>query len=145
MTSAPAIGFEYQPPRLLRMALIGIAALALWSIVLSGLPLYGQALLAAVVLTAAVQALRRLSRYPVAAAGWAADNQWTLHLASGDDVTASLLSFRALGAFVLLRLHSPELGVQTLLLGLDNSDADIRRRLRMRLATLQADEALPRL
>jgi toxin CptA len=32
-----------------------------------------------------------------------------------------------------------------LLLGPDNSDADIRRRLRMRLAIMQADAALPRI
>ncbi len=145
MPSAPAIGFEYRPSRLLRRALSGVVALALLCIGLSALPLYAEALLAAVVLVATWRALRQMARGPIVAAGWDADQQWTLHLSSHDDVAATLLSFRALGAFVLLRLRAPGLGVQTLLLGPDNSDADIRRRLRMRLATMQADEALPRL
>jgi len=56
-----------------------------------------------------------------------------------------LTSFRVLGSFVLLRLSTAGQGVQVLLLAPDNSDADIRRRLRMRLATVQPGEAVPRL
>ena len=47
--------------------------------------------------------------------------------------------------FVLLRLRTAEQGAQALLLAPDNSDADIRRRLCMRLATVQPGEAVPRL
>jgi toxin CptA len=50
-----------------------------------------------------------------------------------------------LGVVVLLRLQTAEQGMQVLLLAPDNSDADIRRRLRMRLATVQPGEAVPRL
>ena len=145
MPSVPAIGFEYQPPRLLRGAVCAMAALALLSISLSALPPWGNVVLATAVIAATLQTVRRLRRNPVVAAGWGADNLWTLRLASGDDAAATLLSFRALGGFVLLRLHVPELGAQALLLGPDNSDADIRRRLRMRLAIVQVDEALPRI
>ena len=68
-----------------------------------------------------------------------------MHLTDHEDVPATLASFRVFGAFVLLRLQTAEQGMQVLLLALDNSDADIRRRLRMRLATVQPGEAVPRL
>ena len=145
MPSAPAIGFEYRPSRQLHRAVIVVAALALLAIGLSALPWWGKVVLAAGVLAATWQAARKLRRNPVVAAGWGADDLWTLRVVSGDDVAATLLSFRVLGAFVLLRLRAPGLGVPALLLGPDNSDADIRRRLRVRLATKQADEALPRM
>ncbi|CAM5226814.1 Toxin CptA OS=Rhodanobacter lindaniclasticus OX=75310 GN=B1991_15225 PE=4 SV=1 [Rhodanobacter lindaniclasticus] len=45
---------------------------------------------------------------------------------------------------MLLRMQSAQHGICMLLLAPDNSDADIRRRLRMRLATMEPDEALPR-
>lgn len=145
MPSAPAIGFECRPPRLLRRAVVAMAVLALLSVGWSGLPWWGKLGLAVVVLAATWQTVRQLPRHRVVAAGWGADGQWTLRLVSGADVAATLLSFRVLGAFVLLRLRVPGLGVQALLLGPDNSDADIRRRLRMRLAIMQADAALPRI
>lgn len=145
MTSAPAIGFEYRPSRVLREGYLGVATLSLVAISLSALPWWGKALLALFVLAAVWRAWPRLVHAPVIAAGWSADDQWTLRLASSDEVAATLVSFRVLGAFVLLRLHAPELGVQSLLLCADNSDIDLRRRLRMRLATVQLAEALPRI
>lgn len=145
MTSAPAIGFEYRPSRLLRRVLVLVAALALLAIALSALPTWLRLLLAAAVSLATWRSLRRLATGPVVAAGWNAGDSWTLHLADHEDVPATLASFRVLGTFVLLRLRTAERGVQVLLLAPDNSDADIRRRLRMRLATIQAGEALPRL
>ena len=145
MTSAPAIGFEYRPSRLLRRMLILVAALAVLAVVLSALAAWLKLLLVATASLTTWHALRRLATNPIAAAGWSADDAWTLRLADHEDVPATLASFRVLGAFVLLRLQTAERGVQVLLLGPDNSDADIRRRLRMRLATIQPGEAMPRL
>lgn len=145
MTSAPAIGFEYRPSPWLRRVLVLAAALALLAVALSALSVWLQLLLAMLVVLATWQARRRLAACPVVAAGWSAGHAWTLRLRDHADVPATLASFRVLGAFVLLRLHTAERGVQVLLLAPDNSDADIRRRLRMRLATLQPGEALPRL
>jgi toxin CptA len=62
-------------------------------------------------------------------------------MTSQDDVAATLLACRVLGGFVLLRLRAADRGAHTLLLGPDNADADIRRRLRMRLATRRVDQA----
>lgn len=145
MTSAPAIGFEYRPSRLLRRALILLAVLALLAVLLSAVPDWLKLLLVLLVSVATWRVLRRLATAPVTAAGWSTDAAWTLHLHNDEDVPATLASFRVLGAFVLLRLQTVEQGAQVLLLTPDNSDADIRRRLRMRLATMQPEEALPRL
>jgi toxin CptA len=81
----------------------------------------------------------------IVAAGWDAESDWILHMVDNEGVPAELASFRVLGVFVLLRLRTADRGVHTLLLAPDNSDADIRRRLRMRLATVTPGEALPRL
>ena len=145
MTSAPAIGFEYRPSRRLQQSLIAVAALALLALALCGLAGWLKLLLAAGALGATWLSIRRLAASPVRAAGWSIDAGWTLHLHPQQDVPATLASFRALGSLVLLRLRTADRGVQVLLLAPDNSDADIRRRLRMRLATLQPGEALPRL
>jgi toxin CptA len=145
MTSAPAIGFEYRPSLLLRRALVLVATLALQAVALCALSPWLKLLLAVAVLLMTWQSVRRLAVTPIAAAGWSADNGWTLRMADHEDVPAMLASFRILGAFILLRLQTVERGVQVLLLGPDNSDADIRRRLRMRLATMQPDEAVSRL
>jgi toxin CptA len=145
MTSAPAIGFEYRPSRLLPRALIAVAMLAALAVMLSALDLWLKLLLLLTVLAATWRAIRRFAANPIAAAGWSADNAWTLRLLDHEDVPATLASFRVLGALVWLRLQTAERGAQVLLLAPDNSDADIRRRLRMRLATMQPDEAVPRL
>lgn len=144
MTSAPAIGFEYRPSRLLRRTLVFVAALVMLAVALSALAIWLKGLLVLAVAVATWRSLRRMAMEPVAAAGWSADDGWTLRLADHEDLPAMLASFRVLGTFVLLRLRTAEQGVRVLLLAPDNSDADIRRRLRMRLAALQPDQALPR-
>ncbi len=144
MTSAPAIGFEYRPSPGYRFVLIGVAALAVLALLLCALAGWLKILLSLAVLVAAVRTVRRIAQSPVSAAGWAADDSWTLHMSSHDDVPATLASFRVLGALVLLRLKTAKHGKHSLLLTPDNSDADIRRRLRMRLATLQSDESSAR-
>ncbi|TPG08365.1 hypothetical protein EAH88_12100 [Rhodanobacter glycinis] len=145
MTSAPAIGFEYRPSRLLPRGLIIVAALAVLAVMSCALEPWLKLLLVVAALAATWHSVRRLAANPIAAAGWSADNAWTLRLLDHEDVPATLASFRVLGAFVLLRLQTAERGAQIVLLAPDNSDADIRRRVRMRLATMQPDEAVPRL
>jgi toxin CptA len=145
MTSAPAIGFEYRPSHWLRRAVVATAILAALAIVLCALAFWLKVLLLAIVLLATAQHVWTSARPLVAAAGWGADNSWTLRLADHEDVPARLASFRVLGGWVLLRLCAAQRGTHVLLLAPDNSDADIRRRLRMRLATVQQEEAVPRI
>jgi len=137
MRSAPAIGFEYRPSRLLRHAVATAAVLAALAVMLSGLALVAKGCLLGVVVLAAGCALRRMARPSLAAAGWNADGSWSLRTIAHDDLPATLVAFRVLGGFIVLRLRTAEHGTHALLLAPDNSDADIRRRLRMRLATAQ--------
>jgi len=139
MTSAPAIGFEYRPSPGIRWALVAVAVLTLLALTLSAVAWWMKLALAIVVLTASFRCVRRMAQLPVSAAGWGAYDIWTVHLIPHEDVSATLGSFRVLGVFVLLRLKTAAHGTMTLLLAPDNSDTDIRRRLRMRLATLQPD------
>ncbi|HEY0197967.1 MAG TPA: protein YgfX [Rhodanobacter sp.] len=136
MTSAPAIGFEYSPSRWLPRVSVAVAVLALLALVLCALALWIKLLLIALVLLATWRSMRATSVSVVAAVGLSGDNDWTLRLTTYDDVPATLASFRVLGAFVLLRLHTTSVGTQVVLLAPDNSDADTRRRLRMRLAAM---------
>ena len=145
MTSAPAIGFEYRPSCWLPRLLLAVAILAMLAVLLSGLSWWLKTALFVAVALVAHRAMRRWSASPVRAAGWSGEGGWSLRLADHSDLPASLASFRVLGACILLRLRAAPLGEQVLLLAPDNSDADIRRRLRMRLATIQLGEAVPRL
>jgi toxin CptA len=144
MTSAPAIGFDYSPSRLLPRCLVMVAALAAVAVLACALPAWLRVAMVSAVVLATWHACRRLAVTPVTAAGWSAETGWTLHTVDGEDHPASLASFRVLGDFLLLRMQSVPCGSCMLLLAPDNSDADIRRRLRMRLATMQPGEALPR-
>jgi toxin CptA len=145
MTSAPAIVFEYRPSRVFRRLLIVIAIPVVLALALCALAPWLKWLLVAGALLATGQSVRKTTNSPVVAAGWSADNSWTAHLASHEDLPAVLASYRVLGMFVLLRLQMVEQGVQVLLLAPDNSNVDIRRRPRMRMATIQPGKAAPRL
>ncbi|RUL66223.1 hypothetical protein EKH79_05960 [Dyella dinghuensis] len=137
MTSAPAIGFEYRPSRWPGRLFIAVSVIAVLAVVLSGMPSWGQVCVALGVAIACRLALRQL-RSPVNAAGWAHSSGWTLRGLDATDEPASLHSFKVMGSLVLLRLSSPRYGKLSLWLMPDNSDADIRRRLRMRLAVMKA-------
>jgi toxin CptA len=140
MTSAPAIGFEYRPSRWLFVAPTLVALLGCAAVAASGLPFYAQAASIALVACLWFGTVRRQSA-AISAVAWSPASGWSVHGEQGFDDPALLLSHRILGPFVLLRLASPHFGKMALWLGPDNSDADIRRRLRMRLAVLRADPA----
>jgi toxin CptA len=113
-----------------------MAALAVIAILASGVSLLPKLLLVASVPIIWALAIRNQS-ISVTAVGWSPDRGWSLHNANGEDEPATLLSFRVLGAFILLRIAGDKSGRVALWFAPDNSDADIRRRLRMRLAMLQ--------
>lgn len=140
MTSAPAIGFDYRPSRLPGRLLATVVALALGAIALSGAPLVLKLGLAAGTLVLGRAAARRSRRSRVAGVGCGPDG-WAIYRADRSRLGARLASCRVVGPFVLLRLATDD-AVEALLLAPDNSDRDIRRRLRMRLAT-QAPAPIP--
>jgi toxin CptA len=135
MTSAPAIGFEYRPSYWLGRLLWAVSALAMLAIWLSGIPWMLRLWLALVLLAVAWRTIKRVAHSPVTAAGWSRESGWSLRMAGNEDVAATLQASRAVGASVVwLRFQAPGHGNLSVLLAPDNSDADIRRRLRMRLA-----------
>ncbi len=152
MSSAPAIGFEYRPSRSLPAATLVMTVLAMLAIALCALPLMAKLTAFAVVAAATGMTLRRLSRNPVQAVGCGlggtgagdddvnGDGAWNLRLRDVGNVPATLASWRVIGGFVLLCLRTSTHGVHTVLLGTDNADADLRRRLRMRLAVQHGGE-----
>jgi toxin CptA len=135
MRSAPAIGFEYRPSRWPARLFAVVTGLAVLAIMTSGMPLLARIALALASAATCVHAIRRL-HLSIYAVGWASQSGWTLRGVDGADDAATLVSFRILRQLVLLRLASVRYGKLTLWLMPDNTDADIRRRLRMRLAVL---------
>jgi toxin CptA len=139
MTSAPAIGFECRPSRWLGRLLLFASSLAVVAAWLSASPWPAKLLATIAVAVALRQTSVRWSSMPLAAAGWARDGSWTLQMPVGEDVSATLASFRVVGEQVIwLRWTLPGRRHVALLLAPDNSDSDIRRRLRMRLAQVEA-------
>jgi len=143
MTSAPAIGFEYRPSRWVPRLFGAMTSLALISIAVSGAPVAVRIALMLASITLCIHTVHRL-RLPIYAVGWANRSGWTLRGLDGADDAAALVSFRVMRQVVLLRLVSERYGKLTLWLMPDNSDSDIRRRLRMRLAVLANDTERPR-
>jgi toxin CptA len=139
MTSAPAIGFEYRHSRRAQRLLVAVTALTLLALVLSGFSGWFRLALSLGAIAACGRALRRL-RLPVVAVGWSGRSGWSLHGRDGADEPATLLSHKVMRTAILLRLASHRHGKLTLWLMPDNTDADTRRRLRMRLALLRADQ-----
>jgi toxin CptA len=135
MTSAPAIGFEYRSSRWVPRLFVAVTCLTVVAVMASGGPVLMRVVLASVLVAVCSQAIRRL-QLPIYAVGWASRSGWTLRGLDGADDAAALLSFRIVGQLVLLRLVSGRYGKLTLWLMPDNTDADIRRRLRMRLAVV---------
>lgn len=142
MTSAPAIGFEYRPSRAFERVLAGMTALAGVAVWLSAMPWWGCLIASVALATALLVEGRRRRRGVVRAAVWTSDGSWLLRQATSDDAPATLLSSRVLAGCLWLHLQTASRKPVFLLLAPDNSGADLRRRLRMRLvATRAADPA----
>lgn len=143
MTSAPAIGFEYRSSRWLGRLLLLVSLIAVLATWMSAVPWVAKLIVTVGVPLACWRTRMRFSDRWVQAAGCARDGGWNVRMRSGDDIQATLASFRVIGEkIVWLRLSLPGQRHALLLLAPDNSDADIRRRLRMRLAQIEASGTL---
>ncbi|HEX5306671.1 MAG TPA: hypothetical protein VFW82_11365 [Dyella sp.] len=132
MTSAPAIGFEYNPSRWLQRLRWVVAGLAWLSLKLSGISLVTQIGLGLLLIAGLGFAQWRRASAPTAV-GWHPASGWTLRMADGSDVAVTLRSFRVLAGCIVLNLTGGSARHDLWLLP-DNSDPDTRRRVRMRLA-----------
>lgn len=141
MTSAPPIGFEYRGSRLLMLALVAVAVLAVMAIFNSALPNLLRIALAVLVAASAGGSLVRLFRPRVCSVLWRADG--SAHLGLRDtvlkpagEVGAELHAAHVLGPLITLKLRWPDHARATLWLLPDNLDPDTRRRLRIRLQSM---------
>ncbi len=136
MPSAPTINFEVRASRWLRLAVVVMALLALVAVIVSRLPWPVQVVVCVLVVAYAAASVRKLGRLPLRTVGWHADDRCDLHLADGHDTSATLVGGRVLGPLIVLRLRWADGGHCALTLLPDSVDADVRRRLRMRLSAL---------
>jgi len=134
MPSATAIAFDYRPSRRLQAAVVAVALLAGISLALSALSLALAVALAVAVALYAATALWRLRRHDGWRVAWHDAGHWSLARNAVATQTAELRDASVRGDWIVLRLRLGDGRTLPLVLASDNSDADLRRRLRVRLA-----------
>ena len=139
MKSATAIAFEYRPSRWLAAAIVLIALLALIALALSGINPWMKLALAGAACLYAGYALWRFLRASARRVAWHEAGHWRVQSANGEEHVAELRHAVVVGPLIVLNLR---IGAATISLPLlpDNCVADLRRRLRVRLA--RADTAV---
>ncbi|HQW76135.1 MAG TPA: hypothetical protein PLJ77_04545 [Dokdonella sp.] len=134
MKSAPAIAFDYRPSRRVAIAVVGVAALAILAVFLSGLSLGMRLVLALAALVLTVLALGKHLRPRIRRVAHGAGG-WLLVDGEGNECSARLVAHVQRGNLLLLDFQAGNpLRQQRVLLTGDNSDADLRRRLILVLA-----------
>jgi hypothetical protein len=135
--SAPLIDLELRPSRRLAAFLILAHGLAAAAVLAAGAPLWLRLSLAVAVAGSLFYQLRAgvMGRGAIRRAVWYPDGEWAVIDARGRSLAADLLpGVVSLPWLVLLRLKPLRGGrVRTLLLASDSADADVLRRLRVRL------------
>jgi len=134
MKSAPAIAFDYAPSRALSAAIVGMTLLALAALALSGVPLWPKVAIAVAACAYAGHALRRFWLLSVRRVAWHAAGHWRIADSDGAEHVADLEHAVVRGAWIVLRLRRSDGRRLALILAPGNSDAELRRRLRVRLA-----------
>lgn len=147
MRTAPAIGFDYRPSRLLAVATATVSLLALWAVAISGVPEWLRVVLMLFVVWIGTVSLAHWLRPRVRSLLWRADGAAELALRDrtherSRTALGTLRSARMMGPLIVLVLNWPPRGRATLWLLPDNLDPDTRRRLRMRLGSGDANAPL---
>jgi toxin CptA len=140
MKSAAAIGFDYKPSRVFAACIVAVWLLALLAVAQCGLAVWLKVVLALGASLYVASALRNFLRPPFRHLLWHAAGHWRAFDVGGHEHVAELRHATVLGGLVLLSFNVPSIGKASIVLLPDNCDADIRRRLRVRLARAQADE-----
>jgi toxin CptA len=134
MKSAAAIAFDYQPSRWLIAAAVVMLTLALAAVTLSGFNATVRIALGLAAIAYAALALRRFARVQVMRAAWHEAGHWRVVDTSGVDHLADLSHAVVRGDWIVLNLRRSDGTRLPIVLAPDNSDNDLRRRLRVRLA-----------
>jgi toxin CptA len=134
MKSAPAIAFDYVPSRWLAAATAAIALLALAAVAFAGVATWVKLALGCAVIGYAAHSLRRHFEASTRRVAWHEAGHWRIALADGEGRAVELRHAVARGGWLVLTFRTGDGERVALILGPDNSDADVRRRLRVRLA-----------
>jgi toxin CptA len=135
MRSAPAIVFDYRASRWLAVALAAVTILAFGAVLVSGLRATATIVAALLVAAVAARGFATLRDGQPARCAWLEGGDWRVRKGDGDERAAALVSAQVLGPVIVIVLRlQPERGSLALVLLPDNADADLRRRLRVRLA-----------
>ncbi len=134
MKSAPAIAFDYAPSRWLAAAIVAVALLALVSAALTGVNAWLKLTIGCAVVGYTAHALRCHFSASICRVAWQEAGHWKIAHADGQERVADLQQAVVRGGWLVLTLRVGNGERVALILGPDNSDADVRRRLRVRLA-----------
>ena len=134
MKSAPAIAFDYVPSRWLATGIVAVALLALVAVAFTGVAAWAKLALAGAAVAYAAHALRRHLGASTRRVAWHEAGHWRIAPADGEERVAELRHAVVRGSWLVLTLRSSNGERVALILGPDNSDADVRRRLRVRLS-----------
>ena len=143
MKSATAIAFDYRPSRWIAAG-AGIASvLAPAALVLSGMPLIAKVIVGTLACTYAAWSLRAFLRPPILRVTRHAAGHWRIADINGGEHVAEFERGFARGGFIVLRLRRSNGRCVALVLGPDNSDREVRRRLRVQLARVHDTQKNP--
>jgi toxin CptA len=134
MKSVPAVAFDYRPSGWLIAALSVAATSTLFAIASSGIDAAIKYSLATLTAIYVALALRRFYESAPTHVAWHSTGQWRLVDAVGNEYAAELRGFAIRGAWIVLNLRNSERRRIDLILAPDNSDAETRRLLRVRLS-----------
>lgn len=134
MKSAPAVAFDYRPSRFLIAGIAAALLLTMLALLLCGMPIAAKLLVAVIALIYAAIATRRFLRSSPRRAAWHTAGHWRLAFADGQETIAELVGSAIRGAWIVLNFRTGDGRRVNLVLGQDNSDAETRRLLRVRLS-----------
>ena len=118
-------------------AIIAVMVLAITAVAMSGVPLWFKLVLACLACVYGAYALRAFLRATVRRAAWYEAGHWQVMDRDGIEHLADLHDGIVRGSWIVLRLRRSDGPAIAILLGPDNSDAELRRRLRVRLARMR--------
>ena len=139
MKSAAAIAFDYRPSRWLLSAVSLLCVLALVALSLCALNVVLGVVLGAAACAYSALELRRTLLSPARRLAWHTAGHWRIAQAGGHAQVAELQHAVVRGEWIVLRLQRSDGARCAFVLAPDNTDADTRRRLRVRLARAQAE------
>ncbi len=133
MKSAPLVAFDYFPSRYLVVAVGAVVALALIAVSMSGMDMVAKCIVSCIAAAYSIATIRRFRSSAPVRVGWHTAGHWRLVDHNGTDHVAQLVRSVVRGQWIVLNLRRSDRSRVDLILGPDNSDAETRRLLRVRL------------